>query len=159
MLNEKRTIMPYNFEKYSQEANGFINNLATDLGYPEEKGRAAFVLRSVLHTLRDRITISESLNLLAQFPFFMKAIYVDGWKYRDKPERIKSLDEFIEKVNENNQLKFDDDYLSYVIDEEMVRITLASLRPYVSEGESEDILSQLPEEIRSLFSYFFLKRV
>lgn len=146
--------MSHNFEKYAQEANSFLNYLAADLGFPGEKGRASYVLRSVLHALRDRITISESLDLIAQLPMFIKAVYVDGWRYNEKPERIKTVSEFIEKVNEHQKNLFDEEnFYKYVIDEESIGITLSALRQYISDGELEDILAQLPDELKSLFNY------
>jgi uncharacterized protein (DUF2267 family) len=146
--------MSLKFDKYAQEASNFMNNLALDLGCPGEKSKAAYVLRSVLHDLRDRITISESFDLMAQMPMFLKAIYVDGWKYNDKPEKIKSIEEFIEKVNEHQKTPYyEEDLYKYVIDEESIGIVLSSLRQFMSDGELEDILAQLPNELKSLFNY------
>ncbi len=73
--------MAINFEKFAQEGNEFLSRLATSLGHPEEKGRTGIIMRSVMHTLRERITVGESLNLLSQLPMFLKGIYVDKWKY------------------------------------------------------------------------------
>ncbi len=56
--------MSLNFQKYAQEGQSFINDLAKELGHPEEVARTGIVLRAVLHTLRERITISESFHLL-----------------------------------------------------------------------------------------------
>lgn len=146
--------MTNHFDKYAQEANSFLNYLAGDLGYPGEKRRAYYVLRSVLHALRDRITISESLDFIAQLPMFVKAVYVDGWRYNPKPERIKTISEFLEKVNDRQKNMFDEEnFYKYVIDEESIGITLSALRQYVSDGELEDILAQLPNELKSLFNY------
>jgi len=89
--------MGLNFERYAQDANAFIKRLAQELGHPEEPRRAEIIVRSVLHTLRDRITVAESLNFMAQLPMFLKALYVDEWKYREKPERLKNLEEFAER--------------------------------------------------------------
>jgi uncharacterized protein (DUF2267 family) len=75
--------MAINFNKYAEEGNLFVKNLAKSFGHPDEIGPTGIVLRAVLHTLRDRITISESLSLIAQLPMFLKAVYVDTWKFRE----------------------------------------------------------------------------
>lgn len=86
--------MGLNFNKYAQEGNEFLKELAVELGHPEEINRTAIILRSVLHLFRDRITISESFDFLSQLPMFLKGIYVENWKYSEKPLRIKNLTEF-----------------------------------------------------------------
>ena len=50
------------FDKYAQEAQAFLNKLSEDLGHKEEKQRTLIILRAVLHTVRDRITIAESFD-------------------------------------------------------------------------------------------------
>ncbi|MFP4059447.1 MAG: DUF2267 domain-containing protein [bacterium] len=143
--------MKHNFEKYARDANIFLNELAKKLGHPEEKDRTYIVLRSVLHTLRDRITISESLNLIAQLPMFMKAIYVDDWKYMEKPVRMNNVEEF-NKYVENEQAKYGETEFNWQKSTtEIVQITIGQLSRYVSEGEIKDILAQMPEELNELF--------
>ena len=144
--------MKHNFEKYAQEANTFLNELANKLGHPEERDRTYIVLRAVLHTLRDRITISESLNLIAQLPMFIKAVYVDDWKYMEKPVRMNTVDEYNEYV-ENEQKKYGESEFDWQKSTtEIVQITLGQVSRYVSEGEIKDILAQMPEELNVLFT-------
>lgn len=38
------------------------------------------MLRAVLQTLRDRISMSESLDLMSQLPAAPKIVYVEDWK-------------------------------------------------------------------------------
>ena len=89
--------MAINFDKFAQEGNLFLKELAQQLGHPQEHARTGIILRAVLHTLRERITISESFNMLAQLPMFLKGIYVDNWKYSEKPVRINTKGEFFEE--------------------------------------------------------------
>lgn len=143
--------MALNFEKYAQEGSSFIKLLAKNLGHPDEIGRTGIILRAVLHTLRERITIGESLNMLSQLPMFLKGIYVDNWEYRDKPLGIKTREDFINEVlahqNQYGERKFDWDMTT----EEIIRTVLSTLGKYVSKDEAENIMSQLPKEIRELF--------
>ncbi len=143
--------MALNFDKYAQEGNEFINKLAEKLGHPEEKARTGIILRAVLHTLRDRITISESLNLLSQLPMFMKAIYVDNWKYSERPKTFNKLEDFKTEVKEH-QVQYGEQAFEWQKStEEIVSIVLSQLGIYISKGEAQDIMAQLPEELEEFF--------
>ncbi|MFW5758266.1 MAG: DUF2267 domain-containing protein [Bacteroidota bacterium] len=142
--------MALNFEKYAQEGNAFINNLAKELEHPEETARAGMVLRAVLHSLRERITISESLHLLSQLPMFLKAIYADNWKFREKPQKINTKEEFINEVEEHQKQFGEQDFNWNKSTEEIIRIVFRTLDIYVSNGEFQDITDQLPKELKDL---------
>ncbi|WMJ73733.1 DUF2267 domain-containing protein [Cytophagaceae bacterium ABcell3] len=140
-----------NFEKFVNEGHRILNELSVELGHPEEKERTGIVLRAVLHTLRNHISIPQSLNLLAQLPMFLKGIYVEQWKYHEKPIRIKSLEHFAEEV-EKEQSNFGEsrfDWDQSTID--ISKTVLNYLRKYISEGEIEDITAELPKELKELF--------
>lgn len=142
--------MVINYEKYAQDGNRFIKNLAQRLGHEEELQQTGIILRAVLHTLRDRLTVSEGMDLMAQLPMFLKSVYVENWTYRDKPTPINTLDEFTEEVKKlqerYGESRFDWDI--HTID--IVHIVLEEMSPYISEGETRHILSQLPEEIQHM---------
>ncbi len=143
--------MALNFDKYAQEGNFFLKSLAKSLGHPDETGRTGIVLRAVLHTLRDRITISESFNLISQLPMFLKAIYVDNWKYMEKPLSIKKVEDFTREVE-----KHQDQYGEYEFNwekstEDIVKTVINELGIYISKGEFEDIMAQLPKELEEMF--------
>ena len=142
--------MALNFDKYAQEGNTFINNLAKELEHPEETGRTGMVLRAVLHSLRERITMSESLHLLSQLPMFLKAIYADNWKFREKPLRINTKDEFITEVEDYQKQFGEQDFNWEKSTEEIIKIVFRTLDTYVSKGEFQDITDQLPKELKDL---------
>ena len=143
--------MAINFDKYAQEGNLFIKNLSAALGHPEEKGRTGIVLRAVLHTLRDRLTVGESMHLLSQLPMFLKAVYVDNWKYSEKPESYKTIGDFTKAV-EKHQEQFGEQQFSWnKSTEEIVQIVFRELGQYISRGEYKDIVAQLPEDLSRLF--------
>ncbi|MFW5793673.1 MAG: DUF2267 domain-containing protein [Bacteroidota bacterium] len=143
--------MALNFEKYAQEGNRFINDLAEKLGHPEETARTGIILRAVMHTLRERITMSESLNLLSQLPMFLKGLYVENWKFREKPVDIKTKEAFLEEV-EKYQDQYGEQKFSWNKSTEKIsQIVIAALGEYVSKGEFEDIIDQMPMDIKDLF--------
>ena len=144
--------MSLNFQKYAQEGQSFVNDLAAELGHPEEIARTGIVLRAVLHTLRERITISESFHLMSQLPMFLKAIYVDKWKFSEKPLDIKTKEEFVAEVEGHQQQYGEMEFSWNKSTEEIIQIVLSSLGKYISDGEYEDIIAQLPENIKEIFS-------
>jgi uncharacterized protein (DUF2267 family) len=142
--------MALQFNKYAEEGNQFVNKLAFELGHPEEKSRTGIVLRSVLHTLRDRITVSESLNLISQFPMFLKAIYVDNWKYLESPLQYSTIDEFSKEVENHQERYGEHDFDWKKSTTEIIQIVLGEMSQYISRGEAESIISQLPAELKDL---------
>ena len=142
--------MSLQFDRYAQDTNTFVSKLAKDLGHPEETGRTGIILRAVLHTLRDRITISESLNLLAQLPMFLKAVYVENWKYSERPKSYHKLDDFITEVKKHQEQFGESDFDWKISTREIVRIVMENLKPYISAGEREDLKAQLPEEMEEI---------
>ncbi|MFP4443825.1 MAG: DUF2267 domain-containing protein [Spirochaetia bacterium] len=109
------------------------------------------ILRAVLHTLRDRISMTENLDLLAQLPMYIKAIYVDDWKYKEKPDRLKSIADFADKVKEHQKKYGETDFDWPESTEEIIKKTLGFIKKnYVTEGEMEDIKTNMPEELRTL---------
>ena len=143
--------MAINFEKYAQEGNLFLKKLAGELGHPDEHGRTGIVLRAVMHTLRDRLTVSESLHLLSQLPMFLKAVYVDNWKYREKPVGYKSIEEFTNAVEEHQEQYGEQEFSWNKSTEEIVMIVFKKLGIYISEGEFEDVAAQMPNNLADLF--------
>lgn len=143
--------MATNFEKFAQEGQAFINDLSEALGHPHDKGQTTILLRASLHVLRDRITISESFHLLAQLPMFLKALYVEQWKYREKPEKIDSLEEFTREI-EREQAKYGETRFDWQEPtSEIVRTIFNTLGKYWAEGQLEDVEAQLPPALQPLF--------
>lgn len=140
------------FDKYVHEANTYVKELSYELGHENEHEQTVRLLRGVLHTIRDRITIAESLDLLSQLPMMLKALYVEQWKYHEKPPlRFDDIEGFTEAVkNEQARLgerKFDWDEPT----EDLVKIVFTSLRKYITDGQAIHVLDQMPKEVRELF--------
>jgi len=80
----------FKFETYTQEAHAFVNKVALALG-TDDPSQASRVITAFFHALRDRISTEESLHFISQLPFFLKAVYVDGWKLSPKNIRADNL--------------------------------------------------------------------
>ena len=140
-------MVEYSFDKFAAEGNIFLNKLSTRLGYPENSSKAARVLKSVLHALRNRLTPEESVQFISQLPLFLKALYVDGWKMGAQKERIRHLEEFLVDIRKEDRMLFTEDFANLSEVKEAVSIVMGLLGEYVSPGEIKDIRAILPKEI------------
>lgn len=148
----KTATMTSNFNKYIRDAEQFVKEVATELGIPEDIGKADRIFRAVVHTLRNRLTPPESLQLIAQFPMLIKAIYVDGWRISDEARRLRRLGDFIEAVREQGGAGTHDDFVTDLEVEKAIRAVFRVLKNHVSAGEISDILATFPKEFRPLLA-------
>ena len=77
--------MALNFNQYANEGNAFLNAYTEHMGFGPDKDKAGRILSATLYALRDIIPFEESLQLIAQLPMFLKAVYVNGWTMRRRP--------------------------------------------------------------------------
>lgn len=112
----------------------------------EDQHKAFQAMRITLQTLRDRLTVDEAAHIGAQLPNLIKGYYYEGWKPSTTPTKIRSRQEFLQQIR---------DYLQNVAPELDVDHTVHSvfkvLSQQVSEGQIEDVLHALPEELRELW--------
>ena len=144
--------MAYNFNKHAQKGNEFVNEVARELGIPDDNDKAMRILKAVLHTLRDKISPEESLQLIAQLPLFIKAIYVDGWRISGKHQKMRKMNDFLEAVISNGGVTGDDDFQTLDRTESAVRDVFHILQQHISEGEIIDIIKVLPVDLRQLWA-------
>lgn len=147
---------PVNFDKYEQKANQFLDEIAGALGEimgmegDHEKASKAF--RTVAHTIRKQITHEESIQLIAQFPMYLKAVYVDGWSSSEQKEKVNHLNEFYDlMIDYANRQKFME-IQTREDAEKLAQIVLKVLKNHISKGELQDIQAILPQELKPLFS-------
>lgn len=143
--------MTLNFEKYAAKGNEFVNRLAEHLGDIENRDRAGRILRCVFRALRNRLPAEESLQLVAQLPMVIKAVYVEGWKLNHEFVRIKSMGEFAAEAMREDGFSAWRDFASMEEAEHAIEAVLKTLADYVSAGELHDIIDQMPQEIKKSF--------
>ena len=141
--------MALNFNQYANEGNAFLNEYAKKINMPDDTDKAGRILSSVLHGLREVIPVEESLQLISQFPMFLKAVYVNRWTLGEK-EKVKNMTEFIDLIRELNGVTGMHDFGSEEIAENYINTTFMILRKYISLGELEDIRTVLPKELKSI---------
>ncbi|ELR73882.1 hypothetical protein C900_00046 [Fulvivirga imtechensis AK7] len=139
------------FNKYAAKGNQILDEVAVELGFVDDRERAGRILRAVLHTLRERLTIQESFQLIAQLPFVIKALYVEGWKYQEKPFRIKHIGEFVKNVIHEDFPVGHHDISTAKDGENAIMAVLKVIKRHVSEGEIRDILATIPADLHPLW--------
>jgi len=145
----KTNIMALNFNQFAAEGNTFLKEYAKQLNLGNDTKKAGRILSSVLHAFRDVISTEESLQLISQFPMFLKATYVNGWT-NHKTKKIKTMTDFIDLVRKYDGLTSIHDFGSDDLAENYIDTTFIMLRQYVSLGEMEDLRSSLPKELKSM---------
>ena len=141
--------MSVNFNQYAAEGNTFLKEYTKSMNLGNDRAKGGRILSSVLHALREVISVEESLQLLAQLPMFLKAIYVNGWSSKKK-EKVKNMVDFIDLVRQFNGKTAINDLGNDDEAENHIRTTFLMLRQYVSLGELEDIRTELPKDLKNM---------
>lgn len=143
--------MALNFNQYATEGNTFLKDYTKEMDLGKDTKKAGRIFTAVMHALRDIIPTEESLQLIAQLPMFLKAVYVNGWSIKKKKPKIKTMAEFLELVRSHDWPAAANDFTdSDEVAERFVDTTFIYLRKYVSLGEMEDIRDSLPKDLKSM---------
>ena len=135
-------------DKYVDEVNDYVDQLAEDLGHPNEQQRVMIIWRAVMHAIRDRIHIGESLDLISPLPMILKGMYTMGWQYHETPPYYyETVDGMKIKVKELQNKYGETDFDWNLPTEEIISITIDSLKRYLTEDQMNHIRSQLTEDI------------
>jgi uncharacterized protein (DUF2267 family) len=131
------------FDSALQKTNIWLKDLMERMRW-EDRHRAYFALRVVLHALRDHLSVDEVVALGAQLPMLVRGFYYEGWKPADKPLKERKKEAFLSHICEAFR---DPD----VDPEQVVRAVFQVLTDHMTTGEIEGIKQCLPKEIRSLW--------
>lgn len=128
----------------AHQANIWFNEVNAATGW-DHKQRAYRLLRVVLHTLRDHLSVDEAAQLAAQLPVLIRGIYYEGWNPSKTPVKLRSAKQVIDRV----QAAFETDPLGDA--PEAIAAVMKVLRAHVSSGEVSDVETGFTEEVRALF--------
>lgn len=130
--SESRAAQTYTFFLRDLEAKGLDRKLAEQ------------AIQSVLCVMEQRLMSDEARHMEAQLPRKVVALLERCPKHQNKPYRKFGRMELLGMVSEDLGVDI----------KEAERITcavLATVREHISEGEAEDVLGQLPHELRTLW--------
>ncbi len=128
-----------------QVTSEWLRDLSEKLGVPGDGERAYRVLRAYLHTLRDRLNLGEATDLAAQLPLLLRGVYYEGFNPSQTPRKL-DRDEFLVQVAEDAVIDDNDPFDA----QEAVRAASSMLRARITEGQMQDVFSQLPGGLREL---------
>jgi uncharacterized protein (DUF2267 family) len=129
-------------ERSVHKTNRWLSELADEPGI-EDREEAWRILRAYLQLLRDQLTVDEAAQLAAQLPMVLRGAFYEAFDPGHQPARIRSGDEFLSAFAERTEL--DPERAA-----QAVEAATSVLRRHVSAGEFDDVLAQLPRELREV---------
>jgi uncharacterized protein (DUF2267 family) len=133
-------------ERSVHKTNEWLAELSEELG-TDDRESAWRVLRAYLEVLRERLTTEEAAQLAAQLPYLLRGVFYEGFDPTHQPEKIRDRDVFLARLAGRAGLNGLDEA------ERAAQAATRVLRRRVSEGEIDDVLSQLPAEIRDVLQH------
>jgi uncharacterized protein (DUF2267 family) len=131
------------FDKTLETTHIWLNEICGDIG--PDKHVAWKVLSTVLHKLRDRLTINLAAHLGAQLPLLVRGVYYDQFEPSKMPSECRNRDDFVQEVAE---------WLSDTrpVDPELaVRSVFGVLSRHISEGQVNKVREALPKSVRQMW--------
>lgn len=131
------------FDRTLETTHIWLNEICNDLG--PDKQVAWKVLSTVLHKLRDRLTLNLAAHLGAQLPLLIRGVYYDQFEPGKMPSEFRSREEFVAEVAE---------WLSDtrpVDPQEAIRSVFRVLSRHISEGQISKVRDALPKSLRQMW--------
>lgn len=135
------------FESTLQKSNLWLKDLSTKMGSASSQ-EAYQALRTVLHALRDRLTVDESAEFAAQMPMLIRGMYFEGWNPGSEATFERSREAFLDDVVDRFDGRWKDS------PEQLVRTVLASFQSGFPLGRC----ATWPTSSRNPFATFGPKR-
>ena len=132
------------FESSLEKTNIILKDIEQAYGWPKEQRNQSYcALRTVLHLLRDRMPVQESVEFSAQLPVLVRGIYFDGWKPMDVPVKL-NRDDFLLEVRR---------HFPYDVEggtERVVQVVLDALSRHVTQGQWDDVKDNMPRDMQRM---------
>lgn len=130
------------FDTTLQKTNYILKSIEEQLGW-DNRHLSYSALRSVLHTLRDRLPAEQAVAFAAQLPVLLRGVYFEGWKPGATPIKM-TREQFISEVERLANPPFE------VPTEEVIGSVMLAIGDAVDEAEIEKLKSILPDYIADL---------
>jgi uncharacterized protein (DUF2267 family) len=135
------------FDGTLQKTQIWLNDVMDELDWQEHPHKAYLALRTVLHALRDRLTVEEAVQLGAQLPMLVRGFYYEGWTLKRKPRKERHKEDFLDHIKD----AFKGDVT--VRPESIARAVFKVLARHTSEGEIDDVKQILPKALHELWPH------
>jgi uncharacterized protein (DUF2267 family) len=130
------------FDEAMQKTNTWLKEISETLG--SDRHRAYQVLRAVLHCLRNRLTVDEVADLGDQLPMLVRGIYYEAGPPPGNPVKIRSQEDFLAQIAAHLMH-------AHIEPEDAARAVFQVLENHITREELDDILEELPLNIRALW--------
>ncbi|MFI6242572.1 DUF2267 domain-containing protein [Micromonospora sp. NPDC050795] len=132
------------FESSLDKTNLILKDIENAYGWPKERRNQSYAaLRTVLHLLRDRLPVDESVEFAQQLPVLVRGIYFDGWVPSDVPIKL-NRDDFLYEVRQGFP------YDAEGGPERVTQVVLDTLRRHVTQGEWQDVKDTMPKDLATM---------
>lgn len=133
------------FDGTIQKTQVWLNDLMFALDWEGKPHKAYLALRTVLHALRDRLTVEEAVDLGAQLPMLVRGFYYEGWTLKGKPHKERHKEDFLDHIKK----AFKNDVT--VNPQQICRAVFRVLTRRTSKGEIDDVKHILPKALQELW--------
>lgn len=123
-------------------ATSFYRHVMGEAGV--DHAQAERVTAAVLHTLRDRLTPEEAAQAAAQLPRPLQVLWQQGETPRRRPVKMHRR-AFYDRVRGEAGLA------SLTEARDVTHAVFGALKVQLSPGEAEDILTQLPGDLKEIW--------
>lgn len=129
------------FESSLDKTNVMLKEIESAYGWPKEQRNQSYAaMRTVLHLLRDRMPVGQSVEFAQQLPVLLRGVYFEGWQPENVPVKL-NRDDFLYEVRQG---------FPYDVEggtQRVVQVVLDTLRRHVNQGEWEDVKSTMPRDL------------
>lgn len=132
-------------EKTVHKTNEWLKEIDEELG-SDDRHLALQCLRAVLHSLRDRLPLQEAADLGSQLPLLVRGLYYENFNPISLPVKDRKLGNFLEHI----RIQFPS--MQDIDPERSARVVFRVLKRHVTEGEIQDVLSNMPRGIQPLWN-------
>lgn len=126
-----------------QKTNIWLKEVTEEIG-SDDRHRAYLALRSVLQSLRDRLTVEEATDLGAELPMLIRGFYYDGWNPTGKPVKFDK-DEFLSNIRQQFAGEPNLDAAKFA------QAVFKVIDKHIADGEIEDVKGALPHDLKEFW--------
>ena len=131
------------FDTTIQKTNMILEEIEEYYHWQDRRHQAYAILRLVLTTLRDRLTVEDAARFGAQLPLILRGAYYDQWSPGKTPIKMNKQ-EFINHIAE---------HFAYDVQgghEKLITFVIKTVMKHISYGEEEKIKGMLPKDLADL---------